>query len=365
MALRDLLVSDITALGFHVCEEGTMSKADLQVVNETHTGPTFSLDEGSQIPTILLSTKRGDRKVQLMAENFANRGATLCHRLYKPILPSEFRKELKAMRAFLDRKNGFPVLDDLHSTPAVSPAVSHGESNTSSAGDYFPPVSQIPFPSMQHTDSDMTSSYLSNAPTPRSGAPASLSSAVGTPGLDEQRSDRPRRMSATEGPPGSSRPNMPPRSKTVANLPGLVRRESSSPRMDSLPPSPGSMLSMGSGNVMLKSVVASHPLGPAPRILVVEDNEINRKVLAAFMRKRGWQYVETEDGLQGVQAFRDKPENHFDVILMDVSMPNLDGISATAQIRKIESQRAAAKLSLNQGGNSEGYDHAHEYLSAC
>ncbi|SPO30288.1 uncharacterized protein UTRI_05752 [Ustilago trichophora] len=75
------------------------------------------------------------------------------------------------------------------------------------------------------------------------------------------------------------------------------------------------------------------------QILSVEDNAINRKVIAAFLAKLDVDFVEATNGEEGIAQFARYPPNHFDVILMDLSMPVLDGISAIAAIRKIELER--------------------------
>lgn len=69
---------------------------------------------------------------------------------------------------------------------------------------------------------------------------------------------------------------------------------------------------------------------PRQRVLVVEDNEINRFVVRSMLDADGHDVVEAHDGQQGVEAaFIEK----FDLILMDVSMPVMDGRTATSKIR--------------------------------
>src|SRR5436190_12054147 len=66
-------------------------------------------------------------------------------------------------------------------------------------------------------------------------------------------------------------------------------------------------------------------------ILVVDDYIDNRVLLAAWLRAKGYKVVEAEDGKEGVlQANRSHP----DLILMDLAMPELDGVEATRQIRE-------------------------------
>src|SRR6185295_11389354 len=70
---------------------------------------------------------------------------------------------------------------------------------------------------------------------------------------------------------------------------------------------------------------------PASTILVVDDYQDNRTLLSAWLRAKGFKVVEAHDGREGVQqAHRTNP----DLILMDLAMPELDGVEATRQIRQ-------------------------------
>ncbi|GAB4117495.1 MAG: hypothetical protein Fur005_45460 [Roseiflexaceae bacterium] len=66
-------------------------------------------------------------------------------------------------------------------------------------------------------------------------------------------------------------------------------------------------------------------------ILVVDDHASNRQVLITFLQALGFQLIEAHDGLMAVERFQ---EHQPDLILMDLSMPQLDGIGATSIIRK-------------------------------
>src|SRR5262245_32584871 len=69
----------------------------------------------------------------------------------------------------------------------------------------------------------------------------------------------------------------------------------------------------------------------ASTILVVDDYQDNRLLLSAWLRAKGYKVVEAQNGREGVlQANRSNP----DLILMDLAMPELDGIEATRQIRQ-------------------------------
>ena len=72
------------------------------------------------------------------------------------------------------------------------------------------------------------------------------------------------------------------------------------------------------------------------RVLLVEDNEINRKVVSCILDMIQADLTWAENGLEGVQAFQ---RQSFDVVLMDLQMPVMDGYTATREIRAYEHSR--------------------------
>ena len=80
-----------------------------------------------------------------------------------------------------------------------------------------------------------------------------------------------------------------------------------------------------------------------PKLLLVEDNEMNRDMLSRRLRRRGYEVVTAEDGQVGVDmASSETP----DLILMDMSLPGLDGWEATRQIKSVPETQGIPVLAL-------------------
>ncbi|KAH7342474.1 histidine kinase-group I protein [Rhexocercosporidium sp. MPI-PUGE-AT-0058] len=148
----------------------------------------------------------------------------------------------------------------------------------------------------------------------------------------------------------------PPRTaRVIAEKPGpRLLRPDIPPRMSSTEASPTTQSTMFKNPGESRSKLAS------PTLLLVDDNQINIRLLSTYLNRRNYSVVdEAMDGLQAVQKVEARQQG-YDIIFMDITMPVLDGFGATRQIRAIEEKRKREPMANfpegSQKGNTGGED---------
>ncbi|KAG4440333.1 hypothetical protein IFR05_004185 [Cadophora sp. M221] len=113
-------------------------------------------------------------------------------------------------------------------------------------------------------------------------------------------------------------------------------------------------------SIMPKNSSDPKPKLETPTLLLVDDNQINIRLLSTYLNRRNYSVVhEAMDGLQAVQKVEARKEG-YNIIFMDITMPVLDGFGATRQIRAIEEKRKREAMPNYpeglQKGNAGGED---------
>ncbi|KAK0204699.1 hypothetical protein DFS33DRAFT_1259732 [Desarmillaria ectypa] len=297
--LESVLRSYLTSWGFEVREEDVSNLGDIVILNEEVDLVINATEQHDTMrPFIVLSGSRGSPKVLSVASEHERIGGS-CRILYKPGGPSRLRAALKLCIHALKIQSR-------------SPGANFSDRN----GGLHPDMTidgATPSPSMSvistRRNSEETGKFQMSRPTlPRSITAHPLPSTSWKGGS----------MNRERGTAGSSSEQIPEEEKPNES-------EIFSPTIN-----------VGTGGTLLKSSVGTIQTRVNRfKILVVEDNSILRSLLTQWLAKKGYEFWDAVDGRHGVKVYQQ--EGPFDVVLLDLSMPVLDGVGATVEIRQFES----------------------------
>lgn len=87
-------------------------------------------------------------------------------------------------------------------------------------------------------------------------------------------------------------------------------------------------------------------------VLLAEDNDLNAEIVVAVLEEAGLIIERVEDGVQCVNRIEQMPSGTYDLILMDIQMPNMDGYKATQCIRHLDDKKKAEILIIAMTANA-------------
>ena len=100
------------------------------------------------------------------------------------------------------------------------------------------------------------------------------------------------------------------------------------------------------GNVQKLDMPSAEVDLQGTKILLAEDNDLNAEIALVQLEELGIQVTRVEDGREAVQAFAENPPDTFDMILMDIMMPQMNGYEATMAIRRMQDRPDARSIPI-------------------
>lgn len=168
---------------------------------------------------------------------------------------------------------------------------------------------------------------------------------VETPGLEDGPAPKGEEAVAEYGQPAPNpplgTPSLPEMQSNPLDSPPFPKKKSSSRRASLTKTDMSDETSSLDPTPATNGETVSPKAESKPRMLVVDDNHINLHLLVTFLRRTGHPHESANDGLKAVEAYQNSVREEdgkgaFRYILMDISMPVMDGMSATKEIRKFE-----------------------------